>query len=360
MSKWLIEFGKVVLESNGRTRTASQYLFQSNEIVTQGFPLNVSSLWEAVYLNLHPTHYAVAVGPDGRVMNLRGGYNRLPPGRHILHYVDKQNRVSVVPLTAETTFDGSQVSLELVITYRVIDPIKALEVQQAVDTLLRFIQSDLKEFIRSHRYDEIVGDLEGHKIDNERIAHYIKDQHTSRHQMSKLFFLADIVVEQKIGDPRVTEIRENFQIKHRQNLVESELLKQKQELEKKVADQEALIKQLKAESEAKEQKIRQTIEMQRLELERVKTEFYFRQERWKRAMDAIAQAFSAQTYPRDPREAQIIRELLTEMGGSPSPASEAASAQGETLPNTPTATSSPEKIDALTNTLLSWLDRKRS
>ena len=360
MSKWLIDIGKVVLESNGRTRTASRYPFQNNEIVTEGFPLAVSSFWEAVYLNLHPTHYAVAVGPDGRVMNLRGGYNRLSPGRYILHFVDKQNRVNVVPLTAETTFDGSQVALELVITYRVIDSIKALEVQHAVNTLLRFIQSDLKEFIRSHRYDEIVGDLEGRKIDNERIAYYIKDQHANRHQMSKLFFIADIVVQQKIGDPRVTEIRENFQIKQRQNFAETELLKQNQELQKKVAAQEALIKQIQAESEATQQEIRQKMDLQKIELEKVRTEFHFRQERWKRAMDAIAQAFSTQTYPRDPREVEIIRELLGEMGGYSNQSSQPVPVPEEALPDSPAGNSNPEKIDTLTNTLLSWLDRRRS
>jgi hypothetical protein len=360
MSNWWIDIGKVLLEERGRTRTATRYPFQANEIVTAGYTLKVSPWLNGVYINLHPTHYAVAVSPDGRILNLRGGYNRLSPGRYLLHYVDKQNRVSVVPLAAETTFDGSQVSLELVITYRVIDPIKALEVQHAIDTLLLFIQSDLKESIRSHRYDEIVGDLEGRKIDNERLAYYIKDQHASRHQMSRLFFIADVVVEQKIGDPKVTEIRESFQIKQRQNLAETELLKQNQELEKKVAAQEALIKQIKVESEATQQEIRQKMDLQKIELERVRTEFHFRQERWKRAMDAIAQAFSAQTYPRDPREVEIIRELLNEMGGPSNRTPESTSAQEDNSSNGPTGISNPEKIDTLTNTLLSWLDRKRS
>jgi hypothetical protein len=360
MSNWWIEIGKILLEYRGRKRTAIRYPFQANEIVTEGSPFKVWLFLGGTYLNLHPTHYAVAVGPDGRVMNLRGGYNRLSPGRYLLHYVDKQNRVSVVPLTAETTFDGSQVSLELVITYRVIDPIKALDVQHAVDTLLRFVQSDMKEFIRSHRYDEIVGDLDGRKIDNERIANYIKDQHAGRHQMSRLFFIADVVIEQKIGDPRVTEIRENFQIKHRQNIVESELLKQKQELEKKVTDQEALIKQLKAEAEANEQKIRQTMEMQKIELETARTELYNRQAKWAKAMEAISKALSSQMYPLDPHAFDIIRDLLTAMGASPSRASNTASGQDNGFSNVSTASANSEQVDELTNTLLSWLDRKRS
>lgn len=355
MNSFLIDIGKIWLESTGRSRTAPRYTFRESEIVTAGIPMRVSSLWNAVYLNLHPTHYAVMVGPDGRIMNLRGGYNRLTPGRYVLHFVDKQNRVTVVPHTSETTLDGSKVSLELVITYRVIDPLKALEVQQAVDTLLIFIQSDLREFIRSHRYDEIVGDLEGRKIENERIARYIKDQHASRHQMSKLFFLADVVVEEKLGDPKVTQIREDYQIKHRQKLMESELLRQNQELEKKVASQDAALKQIKAESEANEQEIRQKMEMQKIDLEKARAELQFRQDKWTQAMDAISQAFSAQTFPRDPQIVEIIRELLAAMGASTGRTQQAGS-NGE---GRSAETASPERIDSLTQTLKDLLKRKR-
>jgi hypothetical protein len=360
MNNLLIDIGKFLLESRGRTRSAPRYTYRENEIVTTGISMKVSSLWNATYLNLHPTHYAVAIGPDGRIMNLRGGYNRLSPGRYILHYVDKQNRVTVIPRTAETTFDGSQVSLELVVTYRVIDPIKALEVQQAADTLIVFIQSDLKEFIRSHKYDEIVGDLDGRKIENELVARYIKDQHASRHQMSKLFFIADVVIEDKIGDPRVTEIREKYQINQRQYASDSEIQRQNQELEKKVASQDAAIKQIKAESDAKQQEILQKMELQRIELETARAELQFRQEKMTRAMDAIAQAFSAPTYPRDPREVEIIRDLIAALGGSPQRTPEPSSGQDHRPPNGQAAAPNPEKIDTLTNTLLNWLERKRS
>lgn len=359
MNNLLVDVGRFWLEFTGRRQTAQRYPFQPNEIVTAGTEFKVSLLKNGVYINLHPTHYAVAVGPDGRIIHLRGGYNRLPLGRYLLHFVDRQNRVNRIPLTAETTFDGSQVSLELVVTYRVIDPVRALESQNAVETLLVFIKSDLKEFIRSHRYDEIVGDLNGQKIENERIASYIKQQHASRHQMSRLFFLEEVVIEEKLGDPKVTEIREGFQIQHRQKLVESELLKQKQDLERKVTDQEALIKQLKAESEANEQRIRQSIEIQKIELETARTELYNRQAKWAKAMEAISQALSSPMYPLDAHAFGIIRDLLTAMGAAPSRVAEAAPEQDRYSGNGSPAAGSPEQVDALTNTLLNWIERKR-
>jgi hypothetical protein len=176
--------------------------------------------------------------------------------------------------------------------------------------------------------------------------------------MSRLFFLEDVVIEEKIGDPKVTEIRENFQIQHRQKLVESELLKQKQDLERKVTDQEALIKQLKAESEASEQRIRQAIEMQKIELERARTELHTQQAKWSKAMEAISQALSSPMYPLDSHALGIIRDLLTALGVAPAQASE--SAQENQSGNGSQVVGNPEQVDALTNTLLGWLDRKRS
>lgn len=346
----------------GRRKTAHRYSFRENEIVSTGFVMNVSPLWNAHYLNLHPTHYAVAIAPDGGIMNLRGGYLTLSPGRYILHYVDKQNRVTMIPRTAEATLEGPQVSLELVVTYRVLDPIKALEVQQAVDTLVVFIQSDVKEFIRSHRYDEIVGAVTGNRIDNELLARFIKDQHATRHQMSRLFFIADIVIEGKIGDPKVSEIRERIQINQRQYDADSEIQRQNQELGEKVAAQEAAIRRIRAESEAKQQEILQKMELQKIELDKARAELQFRQERMSRAMDAIGQAFSAQTYPRDPREVEIIRDLIAALGGSVDHTAKADSvhAQEKAPSNGSSGASSPERIDTLTETLLNWLEHKRS
>jgi regulator of protease activity HflC (stomatin/prohibitin superfamily) len=361
MSSLRHDLGRFLLEFQGRKRAAVRYPFENNQITAPGRSIRIHWLWNATYLNLHPTQYAVAIAPDGRVMHLRGGYNfPLPTGRYILHYVDKQNRVLVMPRVSETTRDGSQVSLEIVVTYRVIDPIKALDVQQPVETLRVFISSDLKEFVRSHNYDDIVGGSQGRGVDSTRVSNYIKDQHSGRHQMSKLFFIADIAVEEQLGDPSLSEIRVNFQREQRQNAATSELLKQKQALETKVASQEAEIQQIKAQSEAKQQEIQQKMKLQSMELERARAELTYRQEIMRRAMDAIGQAFSSSAYPMDAREVEIIKEIIGELRGTPGSVSEVAAEQDSNPPSKLTSVTSPERLDTLTATLLNWLDYKRS
>jgi hypothetical protein len=350
MSDLFVDFGKLWLEWKGKDKAAPQYKYQENEIVSPPYPKRVSRLSQAIYLNLHPTHFAVGISPDGRMINLKGGYNLLSPGNYNIYYVDKQNRVNYIPRTDDTTLDGFKVAMELVLSYRVIDPIKALEVQNPVDTLLHFIQANLKEFIRSHKYEQILGDIDGHKIDDEQVVNFIKERHIDRSPLARLFYIVDVVVKERIGDPKVIELREKYQISQKQLDNQRALQTLNQEMEKKIADQDALIKRIKANSAASQQNIIQQMEMQKIDLEKARADFKYRQEIGAKAVDAIVQTLSNQTYPPDTAEYDVIRELLEELTASTFQNGEAT--KGGKSPKGPAKTSDPEKISELTNKLL--------
>ncbi len=356
MTSLFVGFGKRWLEWRGKYKAAPQYKFQENEIISPSYFRKVSRFSQATFVNLHPTHFAVAISPDGRMINLKGGYNVLSPGYYHIHYVDKQNRINHIPRTAETTLDGFQVAMELVVSYRVIDPVKALEVQSPVDTLLRLIQANLKEFIRSHKYEEIVGDLDGHKIDNEQVAVYIKEQHFDRSPLAKVFYILDVVVKERIGDPKVIEMREKYQISQKQLDNQKALQTLNQDLERKVVNQEADIKKIKAKSAVVQQNTIQQVEMQKIELEKARADFKYRQENWGKAVNAIVQTLSSQTYPPDSAEYEVIKELLEELRAATGQNGEAA--KGGKAPNGPAKTPNPERINELTNTLLNWRKSK--
>ena len=359
MDKLFVDFRKWRLESKGRNKPAPRYIFKENEIISTPYPRKVSSLWNATYLNLHPTHFAVAVGPDGQLTRLTGGINSLHPGGYNIHYVDRQNRVATIPRIEETTCDGSRFALEVVITYQVVDPIKAWEVQNPVETLIRFVQSDIKEFIRSHKYDEMLGDLEGPKNTNDEVALYIKEKHTGRYPISKLFMISNVVIKEKSGDPRLIELREKQQISQRQFAAQSEMQTHNQELEKKVVEQDALIKKIKAESSVTQQDILQKMELQKIELERARTEFQNRQDVTMRAMEALAQAFSSPAFLRDPQIADTVWKLFGSMGIS-RPSTQEAFTEQEDIPTTDRAgTPDTEEMDSLTNILVGLLARKQ-
>ena len=178
-----------------RSQMVAHYTFPDNEIVSPGVVIRVSLWLMGVNINLHPTQYAVAIAPDGKIVHLKGGFNYIPAGRYILHYIDKQNRVFVVHHISETSLDGVQVSLKLVIMYQVVDPIKALEIKQPVSTFITFIQSYLKEFIRSHQYNELIGS-DRMSTNKNTVLRYIKTQFTERNLVFRLFNIIDLAVEE--------------------------------------------------------------------------------------------------------------------------------------------------------------------
>jgi hypothetical protein len=351
--RWWLEFW-------GRKQSPKVYSFPENEVVTSESSFSIPFWAQAKYLNLHPTLYAVAISPDGKLQNLRGGYNfPLLPGRYIMHYVDKRDRIGAIPKTSETTQDGANISLELIITYRVSDPIKLFEIQQPVDILLSLIRSDLMEFIRIHRYDEVVGSNDGQTIDSSRVARYIKEQHNSRYQISRVFTLMNVVVVEKVGDPKLIVIRKNFQVQQKQNVADSELLKQNQELEKKVAFQEAEIKSIKAQADVTQQNILQKMKLQEIELEKARNDLQWRQEKWSRAMDAISQTLTTPNYQRDQRELELIGQIMNELKLLTGQGVDSgADGQKNTLSEAVNKKSG-NKIDTLTDTLLSLLNRKK-
>jgi hypothetical protein len=96
-----------------------------------------------------------------------------------------------------------------------------------------------------------------------------------------------------------------------------------------------------------------------MEFERARAELNYQQEIMTRAMDAIGQAFSASAYPMDPREVEIIKEIIGELRNKSGLTAQATTEQGS-IPPRPESVTSPERLDTLTNTLLNWLDYKRS
>lgn len=124
-----------------------------------------------------------------------------------------------------------------------------------------------------------------------------------------------------------------------------------QELEKKVADQDALITRIKAEAAVARQDILQKMELQKIELEKARAEFQYRQDNWKLTVDAIVQTLSNQTYPPDPEEYAVIKELLLE---STLQSPEAGNGLGGRSTDRTAKTYNPDRIRELAKKLTNW------
>jgi len=75
-------FRRIWLKYFGGKNLVEPHIFSSHEIISPAFFFRVSYLLQGIYLNLHPTLYAIAILADGTRKKLEGGLNiPFPPGK---------------------------------------------------------------------------------------------------------------------------------------------------------------------------------------------------------------------------------------------------------------------------------------
>jgi len=358
------------LEYRGRNQLAETYTFSSYEIVSPGTEFKVSFLYPRIYLNLHPTLSALCVYPDGEVKVIKGGLNpRFPFGKYLVHYVDKTDRQSELLKVAEITNDAARISLALKIIYRISNPLKAFEIQKPVETFYSQIQADLKDYIRKRNYEDLIGGGDGEVIDSDLVAKFIKQQHAVRYPISQLFSIVDVIVQEKEGDPVFIEKRKNY----KSQVVDSETKMKIQDLNKRIASQDAEMEQLryqykavleqqKATADVQQNTIRQQIAVQELEIQKMRNAIQQSQDawdqqqaKWLRSMDVIESAVKS-PYFREVEGAvlavvdEMRRSIETNVPVEPASNTKEKNVSGE---------GNSDKLDVMTNRLLHLLDRRK-
>lgn len=363
-------FRRIWLKFFGRKKFAEPYVFSSYEIISPAFFFRVSYLLQGIYLNLHPTLYAVGILADGNRKRLDGGLNiPFPPGRCTLHYVDKTDRQSQLLKITENTLDAARIVLAVKITYRVSEPIKAFEIQKPVETLFSLVEADLKEYIRTRLYEDLIGNDDSQVIDSSLVAKYIKQQHSARYPMSKVFTIIDVIVQEKEGDPMFIEKRKNY----KSQMVDGESKMKIQDLNQKIASQEAEMQKIqykykaeldqqKTQADMQIQKMRndQDMEIQKMrnELQQAQDAWGRKQDKWVRSMGAIESALKS-PYLRDQQVGEIVSEIFDELKSLSETDTEADMPNGKPgVKNNPPKNGG-DKLDSLTETLFNLLDRRK-
>lgn len=352
----------------GRRYSVETYNFQENKVVSEPFIFYVSYLLQGIYLNLHPTLYAVCIFSDGKRQRFDEGgvIMPFPPGKATLHYVDRTVRQGEPIKVTENTKDAAKVTIAVTITYRVSDPIKVFEIQQPVETLMSRIQADLKEYIRIHQYEELISNGNLQVIDSELVAKYIRLQHSNRYPLSKVFTLIDVSVQEKEGDPVFIEKLKSL----KSQVFDGESKIKIQELNQKITTQEAEMQKIqnrykseldqqRAQADMQIQKMRseQDLELQRLrnEMQQNQDAWEQKQKKWLRSMEVIDSAVKS-PYFREMEGAvsAVVNELKRSAGVDVEP----EVLDSKLHENGSSARSSDENLDTLTDRLRSLLDRR--
>ncbi|NOH04481.1 MAG: hypothetical protein HND47_22180 [Chloroflexi bacterium] len=362
-----------LIERRGRSLGAPTIRFDEREIIAPGRDLDVRyDIWRfltgvsAFYLPLPPNTYGIVIFPDGTTRNLAGGLHEVRSGLYKLQYVDKHERFDFTAPITEIALDGEILTLRVLVQYRVIDPLIVLKIDRPIETLMENIQSDLAQYVRSHNHADIINPADAE--DRGRILQHLIQKHLSRHPLSRAIAISGIEIKEYAGDQDYISQRRSYQIRQREDLFDRAQLDRKKEIERMRAEHKVELEKLNAKAAAESAALRNEIlyESQKRDilLDEMRQQSKRRHELVVKAMDAISEAMEHSMYSRN-ASSEIrnnIKELLAAIGesrpdtGQTAPPGGAAPAQGGAPPaQAGPQTSGNEKIERLTNSLLSLL-----
>ncbi len=374
MSEILTYLRRLWLLFWGRKKFAEPFDFSNHEAISPAFFFRVPYLLQGIYLNLHPTLYAVCIYADGSRKRFDEGglFIPFPPGKCTLHYVDKTDRQSELLKITENTLDAARIVLAVKITYRISNPVKAFDIQKPVETLFSQVQADLKEYIRTRLYEDLIGNDDSQVIDSGLVAKYIKQQHNVRYPISQVFTIVDVIVQEKEGDPVFIEKRKNY----KSQMVDGESKMKIQELNKKITSQQAEMDQLqykykavldqqKANADLAQNAIRQKISIQEMDVQKMRDKWQQtqnawnqKQARWLRSMEAVESAFKS-PYLRDQQVREIVSKIFDEQKVFAETDTESDMSGSKPDVKNDSVKNSSDKLDKLTDTLFNLLDRQK-
>ncbi|MFN8383639.1 MAG: hypothetical protein U0V02_16965 [Anaerolineales bacterium] len=353
------------IERRGRNQGSPTIKFDNRKIVVAGENLYAGQSLilrilkaNAFYLPLPSNAYGIVIYPDGTTRNLAGGLHQVPPGLYKLQYVDKHERFDVTVPISEVALDGEKLILTVMARYRVIEPITALRIDKPIETLIEHLQTDVAQYIRTHKHNDIADSPAANGTS--KILSFFIQRHADRFPLSRAIAITGIELKEFTGDKEYINIRRNDLIQQQQDEIDKQQLDRKKEIDKLKAEHKVAIDTINAKAAADQAALRSEIlhesNKREIMLDEMRQQSKRRHELVVKAVDAISQALEHSGYARNTTEIKsAIADLLSAIREDKPEAQQAAPKAGNNHPRT----SSNDKIEDLTNTLLNLLKPRR-
>ncbi|MBK8780921.1 MAG: hypothetical protein IPO22_03805 [Anaerolineales bacterium] len=353
------------IEIEGRSLGSPTIKFDNRKIVVAGENLYAGKRWYemllqayAFYLPLPSNVYGIVTYPNGTTRNLPGGLYEVPPGLYKLQYVDNHERFDVTAPISELAMDGEKLTLTVMVRYHVKEPLTALRIDKPVETLIEHLQTDVAQYIRTHKHNDIADDPT--TSGESKILAFFTQRHAGRSPLSQALDITGIELKEFTGDKEYINIRRNELIKVQQDKIDIEQLNRQKEIEKLKADHKVAIDSINAKAAADQTALRNEIlyesNKRDIQLDEMRQRSQRRHELVVKAVDAISQALEHSGYSRNTAEIKsAISDLLSAIRED-KPETAQASSKGS---NNGSHTTSTDKIEDLTNTLLNLLKPRR-
>jgi hypothetical protein len=298
---------------------------------------------------------AIITSPTGsKQVFTEGGYKDLEEGGYTIQFVDLSERNLNLPRITAATRQGSDVSLTVSLNYKVYDPTQIISVAEPLKTLLSVCEAAIKNFIITHRHDEIFSEPGSDQFinDNEIIQH-IKEQ-VAMNQSCRAFWVMNVIIKERFGNPEISRLKHRELVQEKTNLTQLQnvvqqqgIAEEQQKLEKTRAEQDSMVKEIQAVGEANRSEILKYARMLEIELETMGKQPDMQQEQIvkvielkREALRTLLRLYTISGFPRDANELRLMEKILDSLSEThivtpelPSERSESANELSKTIIN---------------------------
>ena len=318
-----LPFARAWKEFWGRRKVMEPIPFTETSIMT--LPTTFRIKTHGHYLLLPSLAAAIITSPTGhKQVFTEGGYKELQEGAYTIQYVDLSERYINLPRITAATRQGSDVSLTVSLNYKIYDPTQIITVAEPLKTLLSVCEAALKNFIITHRHEELISELGSDQFvsDNE-IIQYIKEQ-VAMNQSCRAFWVMNVIIKERYGNPEIGNLKHKDLVQEKRSLTELHRVIQQQgiaEEHKVVATKEAeenqIVKELQSLTEANQSEILKHARLLEIELEGMRKTIDTKQEQALKMIDVKQEALKTllhlnqiSGFPRDGNELKLMEKIL--------------------------------------------------
>jgi LAS superfamily LD-carboxypeptidase LdcB len=249
-------------------------------------------------------------------------------GAYTVQYVDLSRRTFTFSgLTANTLNapnSGSKISITVSIIYKINDPSLLLENSNPLEAFLNTCAGAIKNFIITHRYDELIGKHEDESfIPDNQIIQHIKEQ-VAFTESCNAFWIRDVKIIERLGDQEINNLRHKRLVQANQSLNQKEKTVQQQEIatEEKIlaetkAEQDRSVGETKALADANRSEILKQARILDARLDIMRRNPDLQQDRAlkiiemkKQAIESLFQLYTISGFPRDASDIQLMEKIL--------------------------------------------------
>jgi len=323
-------FIHIVRDFFGRQKIIEKIPFTETSVTTYPITFKVGPFGH--YLYLPENTAAIITTPAGnRQVYTQGGGIDLPMGAYTVQYIDLSWRKFTFSKIAANTLNapnsGSEISLTASIIYKINNPSLLLENPNPLDAFFNTCAGAIKNFIITHRYDELIGKHEDESfISDNQVIQYIKEQ-VAFTDSCNAFWVRDVKIIERLGNQEINKLRHERLVQSDQSLTQKEKAIQQQDIAKEElilaetkAEQDRIVGELKALKEANQSEIlkqarildvRLDIMRRSPDLQQVQTLKII--ETKKQAIEALIELYTMSGFPRDANDYQRMEKILNSL-----------------------------------------------